>query len=96
MRRHYNRRRSAFDREFLEHERIGNVIEARATVLFGKEDTEHPEPGEFVDRFGGISMRAVGLDADRSKLLACEAAGNVARAALRFSEFEIHRDPYVP
>jgi hypothetical protein len=40
-------------------------------------------------------MRAVGLDADRPKFLAREAAGHVARAALRFSEFEIHPAPYV-
>ena len=37
-------------------------------------------------------MRAVGLDADRPELLAGEAAGNVARAALRIGEFEIHLD----
>ena len=95
MRRHDDRGRSAFDREFLEHQRIRDVIEAGAAVLFGKEDAEHPEPREFVDRFGGISMRAVGLDADRAELLAREAAGNVACAALRFSEFEIHLNPYV-
>ena len=82
-------------RKFLEHERIRDVIEARAAVLLGKKDAEHPEPREFVDRFGGISMRAVGLDADRPELFAGEAAGNVARTALRFSEFEIHFDPYV-
>ena len=35
-------------------------------------------------------MRAVGLDANRAELLAREAAGDVARTALRFSEFEIH------
>ena len=68
------------------------MIEARATVLLGKEDAEHPEPREFVDRFDGISMRAVSLDADRSELFAGEAVGNVARAALRIGEFEIHLD----
>jgi hypothetical protein len=66
------------------------VIEAGATVLFGKEDAEHAQPRELVDSLGGIAMRAVGLDANGPKLLAREAAGNVARTALRFSEFEIH------
>ena len=90
MGRHNDRGGRAFDRELLEHERIRDVIEACATVLFGKEDAEHPELGELVDCLGGISMRAVGLDADRAELLAGEAAGNVASAALGFSEFEIH------
>src|SRR5579862_7917710 len=90
MRRHNNRRRSAFDRKLLEHERIRDVIKTRAAVLLGKEDTEHPEPREFVDRIGRISMRAVSLDAYWPQLLAGKAAGNVASASLRFSEFEIH------
>ena len=66
------------------------MIEAGAAVLLGDEDAEHAEPRELVDRLGGIAMRAVGLDANRLELLAREAARNVARAALRFSEFEIH------
>ena len=74
-----------FDRELLEHQRIRDMIEARAAVFFGKEDAEHSELCQLVDRFGGISMRTVGLDADRPKLLACETASNVASAALRFS-----------
>ncbi len=35
-------------------------------------------------------MRAVGLDANWPELFAGEAAGNVASAALGFSEFEVH------
>ncbi len=93
MRRHDDRGRSAFDRELLEHQRIRDMIEAGAAVLLGDEDAEHAEPRQFVDRLGGIAMRAVGLDADRPELLAREAAGNVARAALGFCEFEIHLDP---
>ena len=95
MGRHDDRRRSAFDREFLEHERVRDVIEAGAAVLFGQKDAEHAEPRELVDGCTGILMRAVGLDADWPELLAGEAAGNVARAALRIGEFEIHLDPYV-
>jgi hypothetical protein len=66
------------------------VVEAGAAVLFGEEDAEHAEPRELVDSLGGIEVRAVGLDANGAKLLAREAARNVASAALRFSEFEIH------
>ena len=85
MGRHDDCCRRAFDGEFFEHERIGDVIEAGAAILLRQEDAEHPEPREFVDRLGGKTMRAVGLDANRPQLLAREAAGNVASAALPFS-----------
>ncbi len=95
MRRHDDRGGRAFDRELLKHQRIRDVVEARAAVLLRQEDAQHPEPREFVDCFTGIPMRAIGLDADWPELLASEASRNIARAALRFSEFEIHRNSFV-
>ena len=89
MRRHDHRRRRALDREFLQHQRISNVIESRAAILLGKENPKHPKFRELVNRLDGITMRPISLDPNRPKLLAREPPRNIARPALRFSQFKI-------
>ncbi len=93
MRRHDDRGRSAFDRELLDHQRICDVVEARAAVLLGNEDAEHPELAEVVHRRGGISMRPVRLDAGLVEFFARIAPRGIARAALSFCQFKIHLIP---
>jgi len=44
MGRKNNRGRGTFDSQFLDHQGIADVIQARTAVLLGDEDTHHAEP----------------------------------------------------
>ena len=90
MGRKNNRGRGTFDSQFLDHQGIADVIQARTAVLLGDEDTHHAEPPQFGDDLGGKAMGAIDFDADRGQALACEAARRVTRRTLSFVKFQVY------
>jgi len=85
-----NRRRCTRDGEFLDHQRVRNLVEAGATVFFGNEGAQHAEAAEFVDAFLGIPMGAIGLDPDALELFCGEAPCGIARRTLGGGKFQLH------
>jgi len=85
-----HRRRRTGDGEFLDHQRVRNLVEAGAAVFFGNEGAQHAQAAEFVDAFLGVPMGAIGLDADALELFGGEATRSVARRTLGGREFQLH------
>ena len=48
-------------RDFLEHQHVGNRVQARAAPFFGHEHAAAAEFGEFLDFFGGKTVFAIAL-----------------------------------
>src|SRR5579871_1296005 len=91
MRRNDHCGRGTFDREFLDDERIGDMVKPGAAILLGNEDAHHPQAPQLGDSFGGERVCAIGFDADRAQALAGEAARGIAGGTLRFVWFEVHQ-----
>jgi hypothetical protein len=66
------------------------MIETGTAVFLGNEDAHHSELAQLRNDLGRKSMRTVGLDSGLIEFFARKAPRSIARASLRFCQFQIH------
>jgi len=77
--------------DLLARQRLGDVVEAGASVLLRDHDAEDPELGHALDQLEVELVLDVVLDRDRQDALVDERAHRVLDQSLLVGELEVHR-----